>query len=413
MGRIRKKALLYFMDEEVILYDDTFKKIAAFKGSFEEIRFSLESELGPITTLFFLVDRSHQDIQEEKLPPLFLWDRLRYFFHKKVSCSAQGGYAGFQFLKEGKELYFRWIHIPENDPLAAWIAWVRAYSGQIFFVTLEGWRLLKGNFSFPKKYQMLLYPLPSQTIRHVIFKGKRLLLSRLTQGDEGNKTSLHFLSRTYPDIHENIDFLSLMDNPKALKNFIASQKKPFLFLYPATFSANSWLRHMGIVLITILLLGIIVEVYQGFLFKRKIKNISSEISSLKSLAEDLKLTVPVKNVAALRNSLDHYEFLKQYTKSPLQNFDQIAVLLKNQPVHLESASWSHKERQEINLVFLMEGKDRRLLFTQFEAFLASIRKMFPKSQIQVLEAPFNSSPQETFENSEHALPKVQIKIIRS
>lgn len=406
---MKQKVILYLTDEDLFLYKGASEKPSVFQGSFEEIRPALERQIDSKASLSFLIDRSHQDIYEEKLPPLFLWDRWRFLFHKKMSCSAQGGYAGFQFLREGKDLYLRWAHIVPNDSLAPWIAWIFARSGQVFFVALEGRGLLQQHFPSLQKYHMLLYPLPSQKMRHVIFKGRRLLLSRFSQTEEESKASLHFLSRTHPDIHENLSMLSLIEKPEELRCFIVSRKKPSFLLCPASFSTILWRRWGGGIFLLAALAGIGFEVYQGVVFKNKTMVLAVEIKSLELLSKSLKSP---QDVVAIKVSLEHYALLKAYRKSPLKDFEQLAVLLKAHPVHLEHIKWHHEQQYEIDLTFLIESNTREMVITQFEALLASTRAGFPKSHLHVLEAPFNSSFHETFKSSsETASPRAHIKIV--
>jgi hypothetical protein len=117
----------------------------------------------------------------------------------------------------------RWIHLPQHDPGVSWISFVKARSGDVFFVALEGERFFKKQFPSSKGYHMLLYSSPSQKIRHMIFKGKRLLLTRASEREEDIKSSLHFLSRTHADIHETLEVLKC--DYRDLISFIVSQKK--------------------------------------------------------------------------------------------------------------------------------------------------------------------------------------------
>jgi len=67
---------------------------------------------------------------------------------------------------------------------------------------------------------------------------------------------------------------------------------------------------------------------------------------------------------------------------------------------------------EIGLTFFIKDKEGITLAAQFESFLNSCAEVFPKSQIHVVSAPFNSSIHETFKNpSNTSLPMAHIRII--
>ena len=427
---MHQKFLLYITDEEISLYHGASEKLIAFKGNFKDAQHELKKFFSQDhkSPICLLVDRSHQDIREEKIPPLFLWDRISLLFHKKAEWAAQGGYAGFQFLKEKGETYLRWIHIPQNDSLAPWLLWTQTLFnpyGGIFFVPLEAGNFLKKHLPLSNEYKMLVYNLPTQQERHVIFKGRRLLLSRLSQGKEDIKTCLHFLSRGHPDIHEKLHVLSLvkesllpphqittLPGSQSFINFLASQKKPSLLIRPNTFSAYVWLRKgVGIAFIIILILNGI-NVYQGLNFKKVSLGFLSEIEILKVQTHELEFLLRDKNVITFRRGLEHYNQLKSHRTNPLKTFEQLSILLEKQNVRLENFKWHQGQELEIVMTFLMKDKIGSPLAVQFEAFLASCSEVFPKSQVQVLSAPFNSSVHESFKNpSDKSLPMAQVRII--
>ncbi|MBI2707058.1 MAG: hypothetical protein HYX35_01915 [Proteobacteria bacterium] len=408
---MKDKFLLYLTDEEIILYKGAAEKIATFTGSFEESVPILETHLGPKGSLCLLIDRTQQDIHEEKLPPLFFWDRARLLFHKKVSCSSQGGYASFHFLKQEGDVYLRWVHLPQQDPIVPWIDFIKVRAGHVFFVALEGGRLLGKKLSSSKGYHMVLYSSPSQKMRHMVFKGKRLLLVRTSQGEEDIKGSLHFLSRTYADIHETLEVVEC--DSQELISSVVSQKKSSFPLALAAFSTAPWIRKSMGAGLSLICLWTGVEVYEGSVFKRKTPFVLSEGSSLKEASQALTSRLDGKDVSWMRRALAHYDELKPSKTEFLQDIQQLSLLLKMYPIRLESMRWHQEQQLEILLSFLIEECDtKNEALETFEAFLLSAHEHFPNSHLQVLEAPFKSGPQETFkDSSEGELPRVQVKIV--
>ncbi|OJW51047.1 MAG: hypothetical protein BGO67_11995 [Alphaproteobacteria bacterium 41-28] len=427
---MEEKFLLYLTDDEVVLFRGPQEKLYTFKGTSEDAQRDLQNVLirAPKIPLRLLIDRSHQDVREEKLPPLPPWDRIRFLIHKKAEWRTQGGFAGYHFLKQDKETYFRWVHIPPNDSLIHWLLWAKSLINpmSVFFVPLEAGNFLKKHLSASDGYQMLLYPTASSSeTRHVIFKGNRLLLSRLSQEEEDLKSSLHFLSRNYPNIHENLHVLSLvkktpslldhvttLTDPKDFIRFLAIQKHPSLVLNRDSPLQSLWVRGgAGIVLLSSLLFTG-MNIYQGLDYKTKALVLLAEIEGLKSEAHPLKSRLQDKDMVTLRRTQEHYHQLKSHAVNPLQTFERLAVLLKEHKIRLENLRWHHGQELEMIIGFLMEDKTGELLASRFEIFLASCKRAFPKSQVQVLEAPFNSSTHEIFKSpSNTALPLAQIRIV--
>ncbi len=425
-----EKFLLYLTDEEIMLHKGPHEKIYTFKGNFEDVQQNLQNVLiqTPKTPLRLLIDRSHQDIREEKLPPLPPWDRIRFLSHKKAEWRTQGGVAGFHFLKQDRETYFRWVHISQNDSLIPWVLWAKSLMNPfegVFFVPLEAGNFLKRHLSATNGYHMILYPISSSETRHSIFKGSRLLLSRLSQGEEGFTSSLHFLSRSYPDIHENLHVLSLikevplllpnvktLPDPQVFLSFLAAQKRSSLSLDQRAPSRILRLRIGGGIALLSALLVTGINIYQGFEYKKKSFALLPEIEALKSQTHLLKSLLQNKDIVTLRRALEDYHHLKSQTVNPLQTFEKLAALLKEHKIHLENLRWHQGQELEMIISFLMEQKIGELLATQFEVFLASCRRAFPESQVRVLKAPFNRSTHEIFKSpSNSSLPLAQVRIL--
>jgi hypothetical protein len=412
--RRKDKYLIYLMDGEAILYNQSFEKVCTLPATFEEAEIILNNYLKSKIYISLLIDQNHQDIQEEKLPPLFPWDLLRLLHYKKASCAVLGGYGGFQFFRQNKETYLRWVHIPEKDARTHWISWTLNHSGQVSFAALEGRNFLNHSFPSPKKYQLLSYSLPSQKIRHVVFQGKRILLSRLPQGEEEVKSSLHFLSRPHPDVYDDIDIINLDEKgvpsyPYGLIEYIASQRKSSFCLHHLLMSKSLWIRKGMGGFLSLLLLWMGVEVYESFDFKQKNVSLLSDNMFLKRTTEVSLL--PSKDTPLFHRAVDQFTFLKFYLHDPLKDFEQLAQALKAHPIHLESLIWSFNNHREITLSLSMEGETQNSLPEHFETLLSSLRDHFPKCQIQVIQAPYNSSPHETYKSSsEDSRPLVTLQV---
>ncbi|HUX79396.1 MAG TPA: hypothetical protein VMW10_06605 [Alphaproteobacteria bacterium] len=411
---MNEKFLLYLTDDEVTLSRGHHEILYHLKGAFEDARQDLESIVlkAPKTPLRLLIDRSHQDIREEKLPPLHPWDRIRFLSHKKAEWQSQGVFFGFHFLKQDKETYFRWIHISQNDSLFTWLLWLKSLinpSGGVFFVPLEACRFLKKNLPNSNGYQMILYPISSSETRHIIFQRNRLLLSRLSEGEEGIKSSLHFLSRNYPDINENLTVKTLSDH-QILLSFLATQKRPSLILRNVS-SRILWLRVTAGFAQLSILFATTIMIYQGYDYKINSRTLLAEIPVLKNRVLSLKNHIGANDVASLRSALLDYQYLKSRTINPLKSFEKLASLLKEDNLRLENLSWQNRQELEIIMSFLMKNEAREMLATRFERFLDSCRNGFPKSQIYVLEGPYNSGIHEVFKNpTKTSLPLAQVRI---
>jgi len=414
MKDMREKLILYLTDTEILLYQGGHQKRFVWQGKITEIQEELDRllEAYPKAPLSLLIDMSSLDIREEKLPPLFPWDRMRFLIHKRAEYAAQVGYAGFQFLKEEKATYFRWIHVPENSSLSAWILWVTSRSNPLkglFIVPLEAGCFLKQHLSTP--YQMLIYGPSSQTTRHVIFKGNRLLLSRMTQGDEDFKSSLHFLSRNHPDIHEKLSVLNLFEkDPSALLTYMASRKRPsFPLISP---SKVALLRKGAITLLVGSLLLSGFKGYQGIEFKSESEVLIPQIESLKLRLQNLKNNLENKEVEKIRDGLANYHHLKTHSENPLVRFEHLFPLIQKYQIRLENIKWQYGPPTELLLTFIMKETTPETLSSSFSQFLKSCTDIFPGVHISISSAPFNSGLQETFKGPpDISLPLAQVRLV--
>lgn len=427
---MREKIFLFLTDEEMILYKGSSKKIYSFKESIESVQTELKSlfSLTPKAPLRLLIDRSHQDIREEQLPHLLLWDRLNLLSHKREAWTSQGGFYGYHFLKQDGKSYLQWVNISQNDPLIVWTSWIKSLSNplcSVVFIPLEAGNFLKKYLSLSFIYHMLIYKISSHKTRYVIFKGRRLLLFRLFQGEEDLRASLHFLSRTYTDIHEKLQVLSLvtditltlpnvtlLSDPEAFTTFLTSQKRPSLFLNINPSSQDIWIRkgRGAIFIVSLFLIG--MTIYQGMHYKRETHSILSTINTLKHQIQERKILLNNKNIFRLRSALDHYNRIKPQIRDPLKTLEQLSTALEKHHLHLESFTWNNGENVDIEIKFIIKENKDNTLSDQFNVLLSSFSEAFPKSQVHVIEGPFKSSSHETYKHpSDHSLPLTHIRIV--
>lgn len=424
---MKDKFLLYLTDENVRLYRGSLDKLCVLGGSFKEVHSKLEGFLSfaPKIPLALIVDCQLPNIREEKLPTLFPWDYLRFLFYKRAEWAALGGYVGNHFIKEEGILYLRWVHVSENDPLTSWVLWMKTLSNPfcgIFFAPLEAGKFLRQHFPKSNEYQILVYEVSPQKIRHVIFKGRRLLLSRLSQGNEDIKSSLHFLSRSHSSLYENLKILTLtkenllsfvptktLPDPQAFLWFLGSLKRPLLPLRMSISLNKMWIRPIAFIVGASFLMAIGIMVYEGQEYQTKALAISKEIEVLKGKIHHLKPLLAGHNVSRLRHALEQYQLLKVQSLTPFETLEKLSILLKKHQLHLEMVKWSPLE---IDIKFLMHEQDRKSLASQLDSFLVSCRKAFSQGKVLLLQGPYKSSPHETFESlSEGMLPMVHAKIV--
>lgn len=111
---MREKFLLYLTDKDVSLYKGVDKKIGPLALDFKESHREIYTLLAqhPKSSLSLCIDRGHQDVQEEKLPFLFPWDKLRFLVHKKAGWITDRGSVGFHFFKQEKEHFLDGLTSP-------------------------------------------------------------------------------------------------------------------------------------------------------------------------------------------------------------------------------------------------------------------------------------------------------------
>jgi len=394
---MRKILLLYITDEEAFLFDDLGQEL--FKGGISEAILHFQKQLIQKKSLHIYIDRSHQDVHEEKLPPLYPWDRWRLLSHKRSEFSSQGGFSGIQILREGKDRYLRWIHISKWDPIYPLL--LKATDG-IFFVPLELGSFMRKEGSDSSIYQMFVYPLPYSKARHVIFKGKRMLLSRITQEGDDIKASLHFLSRTFPDIFEMFHVKHFEDLKPVLK-YLATRKLPVLPFCNKL--QKPYAKICGVVVLSGLISGMIFEVAQGISFKYKTILFFPQIDTINLKINKIN---PTQDVESIRKALTQYNYLKSHQMDPLTTFQELSAILDKHQVRLIKLDWRQGKEIDLFLTFLREEN----LTDQFDPLVNSLRDAFPKGQIQVIEAPFNSSAHESFKGvDKEAIPIAHIRIV--
>jgi len=416
-----EKLLLLITDEDIVLFEGLTTKIYPLKKGLEHIQNDLEALLArsPKVPLRLVVDRNHQDIREEQLPPLLPWDRLRLLHHKREAWKSQGGFYGYRFFKQDGESYLQWIHILPNDVLASWLSWIRSLSHPfegVFFTSLEGGTFLKMHCPTSVDFHMLIYKISSHQTRHVIFKGRRLLLVRALSGEEDLNASLHFLSRTYPDIHDKLYVLSLIKgttDSQTLIDFLAVQRRPSISLNMTPLSKNLWVKRIVITSLISCLFLIGSVAYLGIQYKREVPTLLSHIAALKVHIQDRKILLKNKNVLKLRSALEHYVYIKSQRKNPFTAIKNLSLILEKHNLRLESLIWNAEETTHIEIVFFMQNHKGDILAKEFHAVLASLTDAFPQSEIHVIEGPLKSSPHETYTYPpDLGLPMAHIRIVR-
>ena len=426
-----ERFFLLLTDKEIILRKGSSLKNYPLSEGIEHIQIKLKNALSltPKAPLCLLIDRNHQDIREEQLPPLFLWDRFRLLSHKKEAWASQGKFYGYTFFKQEGSSFLQWLAIAQNDPLTHWILWIKSLPNpldSIFLMPLEAGNLLKKHFYSSHNYHILIYKINLCNTRYVIFKGKRLLLSRPWSGEENLRTSLHFLSRIYPDIHEKLEILNLnkdisiifphvttLTNPHVLMDFLMRQKRNSLSFNIRPLSQNLWMKRSirFSSLLFIFFTGLLV--YEGLNYERNTKYILSEINILRDLVQNRKEFLKNKDITLLRSAVAHYTYIQsQQIKDPFHAFETLSQALRKHHLRLESLTWIHEQKTEIDISFFMRTHKKTTLSAEFNAFLFSLHQSFPHSHIQIIEAPFNSGEHETYKyTSKLSFPLARIRMV--
>lgn len=379
---MKEKFLLILMDEEVILHQGLSKKTYLLKDKIKEIQGELKKfmELSPQIPLYVLLDRSLQEVREEILPPLWLWDRWRLLYHKKQHWRSQKEVYGYRFFKQGTKLYLQWISISQKDPLQDWFSWVHSLPHPclgVYFVSLEAGVFLQKHITSQEGYGMLIYALSATKTRHVIFQGKRLLFSRPFTGEEDLKSSLHFLSRTYPEIHERIQIFNLNptillpipENSTALDSFeflhfLRNKKPSTLSLYLNPLHHRPWLKRTALIisLFSLCLSGWLI--HQGTQDKHDTHKEVANIALLKTqLGKQTDLLSPNERNKK-KSAIANYLKLRSQTKDPFLILKKLSLLLENQPVKLEKFIW--EEGRHLEMVFAFPNQGGKKPFFPFQ-----------------------------------------------
>jgi hypothetical protein len=424
------KFLLLLTDNKAILYNQAYENILTCEGKFEEIKEQISSFLRDLPKVSFhlLIDLTTNFIHEDTLPRLYPWDLARYIFHKKNEGKSKNSFFGFSFLKQDKISYLRWIHVPQNDLLHPWFLWFEAFpksSGKIFFVPFEIGGLLKKQQSPSSPYQVLFYSFSPQTQSYVIFERKRLLLARLFHSKDDFQAALHFLSRKFPDIHEKLqvysvnsktDFLNSqvikLNESNCLLQYFFSQKKPSLKIQRRFYLSQTCIRTSVLSFITVLTLMNGILLYQAYDYKNKLPGVEIHTKTLKLHIETLKRDLGEQDILSLQKAINAYSSLKSENAFSFKIFEKLALLLKNKPLKLEGLSLKYGKGLEILLNISMKQRAAQELVKDFDHLLLSCKTTFPQGHVDVLEAPLNSGPHETFKSSlTSPLPLAKIRIL--
>lgn len=412
-----------------MVYNQSYENILICEGNFEEIKEQVSNFLMgfPKISFHLLLNLKANFIHEDRLPRLYAWDLARYILHKKNEGKSQNSFFGFSFLKQDKASYLRWVHIPQNDPLYPWLLWFETFpksGGKIFFVPFEIGGLLKKKNPSPFHYQVLFYSFSSQTEGYAIFEKKRLLLARLFYSKDDFQAALHFLSRKFPDIHEKLQIYSInsktdffnsqvikLDPPNYLLQYFFSQKKPSLKIQRRFHLSRNWIRTGILSFIAVLILTNGVLLYQAYDYKNKLPGVQAHIKTLKLHIETLERDLGEQDIPFLQKAIRAYSFLKSENTFSFKILEKITLLLKNKSVKLESLNIKYEKGIQIVLYISMKQGTAQELVKDFDYLLLSCKTLFPQGQVDILEAPLNSGPHETFKSSlitPHPLAKIRI-----
>ena len=427
---MREKLLLSLTETEATFYNQSCEKIfqtdVHFKKTEEELSYFLNNF--PNKSLHLLIDPKDQYIHEETLPSLPPWDRAQYIYHKKKEWRSSTSFFGYQFLKQDGALHLRWILIPQNDPLTQWLLWFKSLShnkGDVFFVSLELGRFLKNQRSSAAPYSLLLYKMSESPYRYVLFKGDRLLLSRPFLSKADVRDSLHFLSRRFPDIYDELQSYTLTDktplsHPGVIKiketnsllNYFLSQKRPVLKINQSDGAQKVWIKKASLCGLGVILFLNIILLYKIFSSMTDSKELYAEAEKVRARLQTLQSKLKGKDIDFLQKAFTDYQYLKSQKSYSWQTLEKLSVLLNPLPLKLETLKIKQKKGLEITLSLSLPSKSSQDLMALFDAFLEACKRIFPGAEIEVLEAPFNSASHETLKKRalRQAIAKVRLSL---
>lgn len=432
---MKEKLLLVLTDNEVILYEMLHAlplrdRSFSLKKGIESVQTELQSMLSatPHIPVRLYIHRNQQDVREEQIPALFLWDRIRFITHKREAWISQGRFYGYHIFKQEGKSYLQWSNISQNDSLNSWILWILSLSNPIegiFFISLEAGKFLKKYFSSISDYLVLIYKMNSHNIHHVIFKGKRLLLFRPLAREEDLRSSLHFLSRTYQDIHEKLHILNLckefsvniphittLPDPQELIRFLSLQKRPSLSFNAYPLSHPLWIKRGCAALLISCFFVIGLLIYSGLSYKKDNKILLSEIQKIKSKIDNNKNLLKTRDASKLRSALAHYNYIKSHKRNPLKEFEKLSIALRKYNIRLENLIWTYDGSENLEISFDIPEYKKIILEEKFNEILFSLKHLFPDAHIQIIEGPFKSSTHETYTYPlERSSPCVQLRIM--
>lgn len=396
----QKQYLLSITEKNTYLYDGEGKEISNFSHSTQPSISHLDTCLNPKDPVTLLIDRQDKDIRELDVTHLSLWDLIGILFHKIAFWIRQGGYGNIQLIRDPPFTYLRSAHILQDDPLYCLITWARKRGGQIFFLPLEAHRFLAHQGKPLTPYAMVLHSfLSEQTKRQLVFKGKHLLLSRALHQTEDGSTSLHFLSRTFSDIYENVQ-KTILPSSEFLE-FLHQQKKSVFSLKKANVSKEAFLFWGAMGLFGVSLFGTSFEGCQGSLFYSKSQSLLSSIHSLHRLSLRRRQDLEHAHDRHFLKSLEAYYSLSPHHKNPLNDLKKIASIVSVAELSLASLKWEHGAHTTVTLTFFLETLSQ---IKTFEALCETLQKRVLPGKIQVIHPPLYRDPEALLSDGQDNMP---------